>query len=194
MIIARHVIIPGFLVLTVGCKVDSDRAAVSDTSTATTNPPPAASTTPTGTPTVSERGIGRLQAGMSVDEATTALNGAFVLPAGADASACSYAQWRGGPTGVRVMVEAGRLARVDVDSLGVATAAGAQVGDSEERVLSLYSGRTRVIPHKYERGHYVTVLDQADSTFALVFETVDGRVKRYRAGKRPQVEYVEGCG
>ncbi len=29
---------------------------------------------------------------------------------------------------------------------------------------------------------------------AIVFEAVKGRIARYRAGLRPQVEYVEGCG
>ena len=33
-----------------------------------------------------------------------------------------------------------------------------------------------------------------DSSFAIVFATSKGRVTRYRAGRRPAVEYVEGCG
>lgn len=52
-----------------------------------------------------------------------------------------------------------------------------------------------VQPHKYTDGHYLVVrpADAADTTHLLVFET-DGRVvERFRAGQKPQVEYVEGC-
>ena len=85
------------------------------------------------------------------------------------------------------------VARVDVDSAGVATAAGARVGDTEERVKGLYAGRVAVSPHKYEEGNYLTVTPDADTTYAIVFETSKGRVTRFRGGRRPQVEYVEGC-
>jgi len=50
-----------------------------------------------------------------------------------------------------------------------------------------------VTPHKYEDGHYLTVNAADDSSFAIVFETSKGRVTRYRAGRRPAVELVEGC-
>jgi hypothetical protein len=93
------------------------------------------------------------------------------------------------------MIVEGGVARVAVDRAGVATASGARVGDTEERVASLYPGRVRVTPHKYEEGgHYLTVNAADDSSFAIVFETSKGRVTRYRAGRRPAVEYVEGCG
>jgi hypothetical protein len=93
------------------------------------------------------------------------------------------------------MIAGGLIARVDVDTLPVATSAGARVGDSEARVDSLYPGRVAVRPHKYEDGHYLVVTpDRADTTLAIVFETSGGRVTRYRAGRRPMVEYVEGCG
>ena len=142
---------------------------------------------------VTERGVGALQAGMTLAEAATALRGALVIPAGADTAGCNYMEWRGGPAGVRVMVEGGRVARVDVDTVGIRTAAGAGVGDTDEQVQRLYPGRVAVSPHKYETGHYLTVIDGADTAFALVFETKGGKVTRYRAGRRPQVEYVEGC-
>ena len=91
------------------------------------------------------------------------------------------------------MVDEGRIARVEIDSAGIATAAGARVGDTEERIRSLYPGRVTVTPHKYEDGHYLTVNAADDSSFAIVFETSKGRVTRYRAGRRPAVELVEGC-
>lgn len=93
------------------------------------------------------------------------------------------------------MVERGRIVRVDVDTVGVRTAAGAGVGDTEDEIQRLYTGHVVVRPQKYVEGHYLIVTpNPADTSHAIVFETSGGKVTRYRAGSRPQVEYVEGCG
>jgi hypothetical protein len=99
------------------------------------------------------------------------------------------------PKDVLVMVESDTVARVDVRARGVLTAEGVGVGDSEASVLERYAGRVRSTPHKYTgpQGHYLTVSAPPDSAHLLVFET-DGRtVQRFRAGRRPAVELVEGC-
>ena len=166
----------------------ADTAAVTRDSGAGTNPAARASDS-----AVTEHGLGPLRAGMTIAEARTALGGALLIPAEYDSTLCDYATWRGGPRGVHVMIDQGRIARVEVDSGSVATAAGARVGDSEERIQSLYPGRVTVTPHKYEDGRYLTVNAVGDSSVAIVFETSKGRVTRYRAGRRPAVEYVEGC-
>lgn len=69
------------------------------------------------------------------------------------------------------------------------------IGDSEERIKSLYPNRVAVSPHKYTDGHYLTVTpaEKADSAYRIIFETDGKKVVHYRAGVRPQVEYVEGC-
>jgi hypothetical protein len=146
--------------------------------------------------TVTEHGIGRLRAGMTIAEGTRVVPGLLALAEGADTVGCAYLEWHDGPVGVSVMIEGGRIARIDVDSATVATAAGARVGDREERIQNLYAGRVTVSPHKYTDGHVLTVVpaDPADSAFRIVFETENGRVVRYRAGRRPPVEYVERCG
>ena len=145
--------------------------------------------------TVTEHGIGPLKAGMTFAEADAALGGALLVPAGVDTTGCDYLVWEGGPSGVQVMFDEHRIARVDVDTAGIATAAGARVGDDEARIKRLYPGRVTVTPHKYEDGHYLTVTPPApaDSRFRIIFETAGGRVTRYRAGMMPSVEYVEGC-
>ena len=111
-------------------------------------------------------------------------------------SACGYAPSDSLPPGVRMMVEDGSIARFDVDSGRTATAEGARIGDSEDRIRQLYSGRVVTTPHKYTAGHYLTVRPKAgdDTLFRIVFETDSGRVKLYRAGRLPAVAYVEGCG
>ncbi|HXG69173.1 MAG TPA: hypothetical protein VNJ04_01010 [Gemmatimonadaceae bacterium] len=96
---------------------------------------------------------------------------------------------------MRVMVNENRIGRVEVRSGRLATLAGARIGDSEDRIATLYGGRVRVSPHKYTNGHYLTVQPAApdDSAFRTVFETDGKRVLNYRVGIRPPVEYVEGC-
>jgi hypothetical protein len=106
---------------------------------------------------------------------------------------CGYVHGSALPAGVALMVENGAIARVDVDSGSVATTEGARIGDTEERVRTLYVGIT-VTPHKYTSGHYLTARSATDSTSRIVFETDGQRVVRYRAGRTPQVEYVERCG
>ena len=132
---------------------------------------------------------------MSIAEASSALGAPLGLPEGVDAAACSYLRWPGGPDGVSVMVEHLSIARVDVRSGSMATEAGARIGDPDERIRRLYAGRVTASPHKYTEGQYliVTPASPADSAFRLIFETEAGRVTRYRSGKLPQVEYVEGC-
>lgn len=146
--------------------------------------------------TVNAYGIGALRAGMTVAEANGALNGALSVPASRDSMACTYATWNGAPEGVHVMVEGGRIARVEVRNGAIETADGAHIGDTEERIKALYAGRVVVQPQKYSSGHalVVTPASPADSAFRIIFETEKNLVTKYRAGTRSQVEYVEGCG
>ena len=148
--------------------------------------------------TVTPDGIGPVRAGMAPREAESALGAQIVWPNGSDPGrGCAFVTWRGAPAGVHLMVENGTVARVDVDSVAVATAEGIRVGSSEAEVRSAYGNRLTTMPHKYEpKGHYlvVTPASAADSIFRLVFETDGQRVTRYRAGRLPAVQYVERCG
>lgn len=149
-------------------------------------------------------GIGPLRVGMTVDEARAAMGGDFRQRA-VDGSepitdpdaGCGYAQSGRLPAGVGVMLERGRVVRVEVvDSASpVATVEGARIGDTEARIQQLYAGRVTVGPHKYTDGHYLTVrpAQPSDTTHLIVFETDGKVVERFRAGQKPQVEYVEGC-
>ncbi len=133
---------------------------------------------------------------MTVAEARAVVPG-FAVPASRDSTACTYGKADGLPAGVAVMVQGGKVVRVEVRSGAVATSAGARIGDSEERIKTLYPTQVSVSPHKYTAGaHYLTVVpaSKADSSYRIIFETDGKRVVRYRAGLRPQVEYVEGCG
>ena len=140
-------------------------------------------------------GVGPLHAGMSRTEAEAAVGGSLAIVDDTAWKNCNYTPSDHLPPGVRAMVEDGTIARVEIDSGSVPTAEGARIGDSEARVGQLYAGRVRITPHKYTDGHYLIVTPAAgsDTVFRLVFETDGHRVTRFRTGRLPAVEYVEGC-
>jgi hypothetical protein len=178
------------LVLSIACArsgdANPDSPAATAGSTATAAPPASAATW-----TMSERGWGPIRAGASLADARAALGGQLAEPANRE---CDHVRPSGRPPGVLLMVVSGQVARVEVTDSTVATAAGARVGDSEARINQLYPGRVQSTPHKYTAGHYLTVRGAgADSIHRLVFETDGQRVTRYRGGRMPEVEWVEGC-
>lgn len=144
--------------------------------------------------TVSPSGFGPARIGLTLAQLGTALGDSLTLQDPIDPS-CGHVRPRAFPAGVRLMIVDDSVARVDVDTAGVRTVDGAQVGDSEQAVLSLYAGRVQVMPHKYTgpEGHYLIVNAPGDTMSRIVFETDGQRVERYRAGRRPAVDYVEGC-
>jgi hypothetical protein len=145
---------------------------------------------------ITPRGLGPLHAGMTRAQAESVLGGSLSIGGDTAWKDCAYASTDRLPPGVRVMVEGGSIARIDVERGTIATAEGAAIGDSEDRVRQLYAGRVVTSPHKYTNGHYLTVKPTAlaDSSYRMVFETDGQRVTVYRAGRVPQVEYVERCG
>ncbi len=177
-------------------------AAVDTTATAAAPaPPPAATPAPapgesadTGQWVLRADGVGPVRVGMTVDEANRAVAGGLDRTSGLQT--CDYVRPKQGPKGVSLMVEDGRVVRVNVrDSARVMTVAGVLPGESEARVREAYPG-VRVQPHKYlERGHYMIVIPGApsDTLHRIVFETDGTKVTAMRGGLFPPVEYVEGC-
>jgi hypothetical protein len=172
---------------TLGAACSNEASQSSDTAEEPTPPPPNAWA-------VTPQGIGALRAGMTLDEARSAL--AVTIPEPDSASReCAQVEIASAPGKLFLMVIEGRVVRVDIVDSAIATAEGARVGDSEQRIDSLFSGRVTVQPHKYTDGRYLVVTPSApaDSMFRLLFETDGARVTRYRSGLLPQVAWVEGC-
>jgi membrane-bound inhibitor of C-type lysozyme/uncharacterized membrane protein len=138
---------------------------------------------------VTARGLGPVRVGMTMAEAGAALG----MPlAGADAAGeCIYVRPSRELAGVMFMVVNGAIARVDVSAGDVATEEGVRVGDSSESVRELYAGRVTASPHKYTDGEYLTI--SPDAQHRIVFEVERQQVTRYRGGRLPEVEWVEGC-
>jgi lysophospholipase L1-like esterase len=141
---------------------------------------------------VSLRGVGPVRFGMSMAELERALGGNLSTVSRTE---CTYVNSPGLPQGLKLMVDSGRVVRAEVHTAGIRTDSGAEVGITESQIRRMYPG-VRTEPHKYTgpEGHYLIVRGEAaDSGSRFIFET-DGRVvTQYRAGLRPQVDYVEGC-
>jgi hypothetical protein len=160
----------------------------------TAAPPPAAPAPAEPSPgewEVTAAGIGNIHAGMSLDEVKAVTRNGIDIPAKLDE--CAYVRPGNAPKGVALMVEKGVVSRVDVTEGAVATTRGAKIGDTEERIQSLYPGQVKVVPHKYTSGHYLVVTPDGGGENRIVFETDGQKVLRYRSGREPAVEYVEGC-
>jgi hypothetical protein len=81
-----------------------------------------------------------------------------------------------------------------VKSGTVKTAEGVGIGDSEQTINSAYKGQVVTQPAKYTSGHRLIVTQKNGGNHRIVFETENGKVTQFAAGREPAVEYVEGCG
>ncbi|HJQ21899.1 MAG TPA: hypothetical protein VJ867_16265 [Gemmatimonadaceae bacterium] len=183
-----------FAVMSVAIACDrAENASTRDTSVAA----PAQGSTSGARPTtdaLTDTGFGAVRIGEPVAQLNARAR--ILSPSLASLSkGCEYAKVEGVPDSLVVMVEDGVVARVDVHTHAISTREGARIGDSESRIHDLYGARVTVTPHKYTDGHYLTVkpADARDTTHLIVFETGHDTVVTFRAGKRPQVQYVEGC-
>jgi hypothetical protein len=168
------------------------QAAIPEPASDTTTEAPSAPGQPLE-PAIHFTGFGPIHAGMTLAEAEQSL-GAPLAPLGPRMDPCYYVQ-DPGRSGVAFMVIEGRIARVDVQQhSAVRTIEGAGIGDTEERIRALYPGLVTQ-PHKYVDGHYLIVRPAApaDTSHRIVFETDGQRVTRFRAGRMPEVRWVEGC-
>lgn len=140
---------------------------------------------------VTYAGIGSIKAGMGIDELRIVSRNQYTIPDKLDE--CAYVRPASGHKGVALMIVKGEVARVDITEGATATLDGAKIGDTEDRIKELYPNRVKVMPHKYTSGHYLVVSPPGTSNNRIVFETDGSKVLRYRAGREPEVEYVEGC-
>ena len=137
--------------------------------------------------TASAGQVGPVRIGMTAVEAEMAIGTPFAAASGE----CVYRKSPAVPMGVLLMEVDGRIVRADITGPGVSTAEGIGVGTAAARVREAYGAAVTASPHKYTSGQYLTLAPDADHR--VVFETDGERVTRYRIGRLPQVEWVEGC-
>lgn len=153
---------------------------------------------------VSIYGIGPVRAGMTIDEASRAAGtpmsqeGQPIINKVVDGKIlkCSYYIPQGGPEKVIFLGTDGIIGSVHIENKQITTVNGAKIGDTEEKIFSLYPGQIQVtIPPISGRGHYLTVIPTAaqDKNYRLIFFTLGDVVLGFHAGKLPEVEFPEGC-
>lgn len=107
---------------------------------------------------------------------------------------CGYWTPTGAPAGLSLMIDSGKVVRVDVDGSGAKTAKGIGVGSTIAEVEAAYVG-LQSQPHKYnyEIGWRSLIAWESDSSAAIVFEVDSNVVRKPHAGLRPQALWVERC-
>lgn len=185
---------------------DSAASAPPEARTDSMGPAPVAAPAPAPAPkppsngklswAVTDSGAGALRIGMTRDQLALDLHAPIPKHTRAD-SGCAYLAIPGIPAGMRTMWVAATLARIDIGAPKLPTDRGAKIGDKQAKIESLYRGRISAMPAKYDpKGKYLVVrpVPPADSSRRIVFETDSStRVTRYRVGREPEVEWVEGC-
>ncbi|WP_119302438.1 hypothetical protein [Dongia deserti] len=142
---------------------------------------------------ITTAGYGPVKIGMSVDEAAQALGVKLVSDGPIDEPECHYLRPEPEVEGLWFMISNDRVVRVEVNARGITTKSGLGVGDSEAHLKEAWP-TIEVTPHKYVApdGNYLTIWAR-DRKSAVRFETLQGEVTSFYAGRVPEVEYVEGC-
>ncbi|MEJ7796963.1 MAG: hypothetical protein WKF42_00595 [Solirubrobacteraceae bacterium] len=84
-----------------------------------------------------------------------------------------------------------RIASINVVKRGIRTARGIRVGDSLRRVRSAYGAR--LVPVRNFYNPRQTDYELRRGNRKLVFFTRANKVTSIRSGRKPEVDYVEGC-
>jgi hypothetical protein len=94
--------------------------------------------------------------------------------------------------GVTFLVEMAKVGRVDVMSEAPKTSDGFGVGSSADDIKAKFGAGVTEMPNKYEAE--VKELSVMDGPAKFIFEIQDGKVRAWRAGILPTIDYVEHCG
>jgi hypothetical protein len=228
-VVAGVVLASLFVGVALGFVLDGDDRArsmpsasesTSATSPETTSPPETASTTAIAATTEPEqltaasrfhvRGVGPIEAGMTVREAERVVGGVLTITAfDIFEGRCYYARLDG-PSRLSFVILApgdgsrapsdpkdGIIGRVSTSDPQWRTVSGAHVGSTIEEVRRLHPGRLRDEPHQYyDMGRYLTVEppSASDRDFGIRFEVGDSQVVDVmHSGRADVISYVEGC-
>lgn len=202
MIRARAAFAAMALLGLLGCRASQDDSAVATTPSASSSAPIAVASTPVSVASTTLQtsarwdGYGALRLGM--DEASFRRAWGDALTGGA-AAGSECAVWTPSAAAASAplsfMFEHGRFVRYDVRSVQEIAPGGGQVGMPRAAIEQRYAGRISASPDKYEAGAVTLRIAAVSMPAALLFEVgADGKVRGWRVGLPPQVDYVEGCG
>lgn len=137
-------------------------------------------------------GYGPVSVGMTVAQAEAALG--EELSASSEDCQLLAPRAAGSPPAWRWMVSGGVLVRIDVAGEGVVARGGGRVGMDIDALRAAYPGAVDQGPAKYDPQARTWIVGAAEKSH-FVFEIgADGRVTQWRAGRSPEVDWVERCG
>lgn len=140
--------------------------------------------------TITRNGVGPITVGMTVVRAEEVSGLEFSTPRPAQ---CTFSSTQG--LSMMLTGPRQRMARIDVTSPSFTTARTIAVGATIAEVKAAYPG-VRTVPGKYVRRNvelWLAVRPSARTGRGMVFETDGAAVTTIRAGRMPELGYVEGC-
>ena len=146
--------------------------------------------------TVTTGGLGPVRLGMNNQQANEAAGYGLQLEYIDDF--CSYLLAEPVLDNVGFMMTDGIIRRVDVfPGSNITTRSGAKIGMTEAEIKGMFGDKIETSGHPYVAGgKYLTFVpvDEEDKNFRVIFETdANGIVTSYRAGRLPEVGWIEGC-
>ncbi len=133
-------------------------------------------------------GLGPIKIGMTVAQVEQAGKRELTFEGGDVNAPCATASLG---TNLFGLFSKGRIARIYVRSRTYRTRTNIRVGDTQRKVLASYGPSLKQSPHKYIRGGFYLKLTVGNRR--LVFETDGRRVIEMSSGRKPEIDYVEGC-
>ncbi len=150
---------------------------------------------------VHARGLGRLTVGMTLDEArqVPGIQLTEQGPPPVPADYCTYFSVRLAGHECRMRVKMNRVNRIEVTSLGFRAATGVAVGDSIERVKTVYGKSLSIEPHHYLWVQGVVLMvagpyDIEGEAYGIAFVASPAKgVTGIWAGRYDEIRESEGC-
>lgn len=143
-------------------------------------------------------GVGVVKYGMTLRQAEAATGQDFAPIGDGPVNSVCWTVRVKGVRGLSFMLKGSRIARASTGYPPARnpTTEGIRIGSSEAAVKRAYRGRIRVERHFYDpEGHYLVhePVRRALRNRRIVFETDGRKVTGIRAGRLPEVGFVEGC-
>ena len=176
----------------VACQSHDESSAPASAMTAPTSAP--ASGSNDALSQASYTGFGDMRFGMDEAAFRKAWSGELTGGAAPGSDCAMFApKWAASPPALSFMLEHGRFVRYDVRGSKETAPGGGKVGMDKAQVLALYGTGGTESPAKYEPGASQLRVEGSNGGVLIFDIGADGKVKAWRVGVPPQIDYVEGC-
>jgi hypothetical protein len=143
---------------------------------------------------ITQNGLGSIRLGMTVDQAQRRTGQRIennLFTPGDDS--CGTAQLFPKSVGVNMQTTKSRIWVINVSEPGISTRSGVEVGDTVAALRRAYGSRLHSEPNKYTpkaRDYWVTFPRNRKLKF---FTSTRRVVTQISSGRKPEVDFVEGC-